>query len=222
MMAERGVALTHITILRWVQRYVPEFEKRWNKYSRPVGGVVMRPNCCSMSVVAVSLPEFQLWSISLVAVIESRNIAAIMDGSGFSPPAASSVAFNTMKAAAAGTKCDTTEMRYHNGHEVLECLCIRRYPTGRDASGIIRNMNALRPNPMKDLRQSKQDHGPHDPLPCPLVQVEVHSTFRPQAQTSLNQRQRRCRRRNRVEQCKKVRKELGHRHDVFLLVGCVS
>src|ERR1700736_2885705 len=38
MMAERGVALTHTTILRWVQHYVPEFEKRWNKYSRPVGG----------------------------------------------------------------------------------------------------------------------------------------------------------------------------------------
>jgi transposase-like protein len=38
MMAERGVALTHTTILGWVQRYVPEFEKRWNKYSRPVGG----------------------------------------------------------------------------------------------------------------------------------------------------------------------------------------
>jgi transposase-like protein len=38
MMAERGVALTHTTILRWVQRYVPEFEKCWNKYSRPVGG----------------------------------------------------------------------------------------------------------------------------------------------------------------------------------------
>jgi transposase-like protein len=38
MMAERGVALTHTTILRWVRRYVPEFEKRWNKYSRPVGG----------------------------------------------------------------------------------------------------------------------------------------------------------------------------------------
>src|SRR5450755_4532424 len=38
MMAERGIAMTHTTILRWVQRYVPEFEKRWNKYSRPVGG----------------------------------------------------------------------------------------------------------------------------------------------------------------------------------------
>jgi transposase-like protein len=37
MMAERGIALTHTTILRWVQRYVPEFEKRWNRYARPVG-----------------------------------------------------------------------------------------------------------------------------------------------------------------------------------------
>jgi transposase-like protein len=37
MMAERGVVLAHTTILRWVQRYVPEFEKRWNQYARPVG-----------------------------------------------------------------------------------------------------------------------------------------------------------------------------------------
>jgi transposase-like protein len=37
MMSERGVTLTHTTILRWVQRFVPEFEKRWNQYSRPVG-----------------------------------------------------------------------------------------------------------------------------------------------------------------------------------------
>jgi transposase-like protein len=28
MMAERGIGLAHTTILRWVQRYVPEFEKR--------------------------------------------------------------------------------------------------------------------------------------------------------------------------------------------------
>jgi putative transposase len=37
MMAERGVDLAHTTILRWVQRYVPEFEKKWNRLSRPVG-----------------------------------------------------------------------------------------------------------------------------------------------------------------------------------------
>ena len=37
MMAERGIALTHTTILRWVQRFVPEFEKRWSQYTRPVG-----------------------------------------------------------------------------------------------------------------------------------------------------------------------------------------
>jgi transposase-like protein len=27
IMSERGIAVAHTTILRWVQRYVPEFEK---------------------------------------------------------------------------------------------------------------------------------------------------------------------------------------------------
>ena len=38
MMADRGIPVTHTTILRWVQRYLPEFEKRWRRYARPVGG----------------------------------------------------------------------------------------------------------------------------------------------------------------------------------------
>ena len=37
MMAERGILLAHTTILRWVQRYVPDFEKRWLAYALPVG-----------------------------------------------------------------------------------------------------------------------------------------------------------------------------------------
>jgi transposase-like protein len=37
MMAERGLAVAHTTILRWVQRFVPECEKRWNCYARPTG-----------------------------------------------------------------------------------------------------------------------------------------------------------------------------------------
>jgi transposase-like protein len=36
MLAERGIAVSHTTILRWVVRYVPEFEKRWGRYSRRV------------------------------------------------------------------------------------------------------------------------------------------------------------------------------------------
>ena len=38
MMTERGIVLAHTRILRWVQRYVPEFEKRWNRYARRVNG----------------------------------------------------------------------------------------------------------------------------------------------------------------------------------------
>ena len=38
MMSERGIRLAHTTILRWVQHYTPDFEKRWKRYARPVGG----------------------------------------------------------------------------------------------------------------------------------------------------------------------------------------
>jgi transposase-like protein len=38
MMGERGISLVHTTILRWVQHYSPVFEKRWQRYARPVGG----------------------------------------------------------------------------------------------------------------------------------------------------------------------------------------
>jgi transposase-like protein len=38
MMGEHGVPMAHTTILRWVQHYTPEFEKRWKRYARPVGG----------------------------------------------------------------------------------------------------------------------------------------------------------------------------------------
>jgi len=37
MMAERCLSLAHTTILRWVQRFVPEFDKRWNRYAKPTG-----------------------------------------------------------------------------------------------------------------------------------------------------------------------------------------
>ena len=36
-MADRGIAVAHTTIMRWVIRYVPELEKRWNRFARPVG-----------------------------------------------------------------------------------------------------------------------------------------------------------------------------------------
>jgi len=37
MMAERGLHLTHTTIMRWVHRYAPEFVKRWNRFGKSVG-----------------------------------------------------------------------------------------------------------------------------------------------------------------------------------------
>ena len=37
MMVERGLSVVHTTIMRWMRRYVPEFERRWNRFSRPAG-----------------------------------------------------------------------------------------------------------------------------------------------------------------------------------------
>jgi transposase-like protein len=37
MMTERGIDLAHTTIMRWIQRYVPEFERRWNRFAVKAG-----------------------------------------------------------------------------------------------------------------------------------------------------------------------------------------
>ena len=37
IMAERGLSLAHTTIMRWVNHYAPEFERRWNRFARPAG-----------------------------------------------------------------------------------------------------------------------------------------------------------------------------------------
>jgi transposase-like protein len=37
MMSERGLSMAHTTIMRLVHHYVPEFERRWNQFARPVG-----------------------------------------------------------------------------------------------------------------------------------------------------------------------------------------
>jgi len=43
MMADRGVTLAHTTILRWIRHYLPEFEKRWSRHARPIGGSADEP-----------------------------------------------------------------------------------------------------------------------------------------------------------------------------------
>jgi len=37
MMAERGLSISHTTILRWVQRYASEFDKCWSRFATPAG-----------------------------------------------------------------------------------------------------------------------------------------------------------------------------------------
>jgi transposase-like protein len=37
MMDDRGLPMAHTTIMRWVRHYVPEFERRWQRFASPVG-----------------------------------------------------------------------------------------------------------------------------------------------------------------------------------------
>jgi transposase-like protein len=37
LLAEREISVDHSTILRWVRRYAPEFEKKWHRYAHLIG-----------------------------------------------------------------------------------------------------------------------------------------------------------------------------------------
>ena len=37
LMPEREISVDHSTILRWVRRYAPEFEKEWHRYAHLSG-----------------------------------------------------------------------------------------------------------------------------------------------------------------------------------------
>jgi transposase-like protein len=49
MMAEREVTVSHTTIMRWVRHYVPEYERRWSRFSKPTipPGGWMKPRSLS-------------------------------------------------------------------------------------------------------------------------------------------------------------------------------
>jgi transposase-like protein len=57
--AERGIALANTTILRWVEPRVPEFQKRWNRYARPVSYSGTREHLNIISV-SISLPDIHV------------------------------------------------------------------------------------------------------------------------------------------------------------------
>ena len=37
MMADRGLSVSHTTVMQWTVRYAPEFEQKWRRYERRVG-----------------------------------------------------------------------------------------------------------------------------------------------------------------------------------------
>jgi transposase-like protein len=79
MMGERGLCLAHTTIMRWIQRYVPEFEKRWNRFARLAGRSCVSMKPTSKSEVA--------GPISIVrSTKKGRPSISCFAPSGMSPP----------------------------------------------------------------------------------------------------------------------------------------
>ena len=65
MMAERDLSLAHTTIMRWVNHYAPEFERRWKRFARPAGSswrvdetyVKIRGNGCTYTGRSIARAE---------------------------------------------------------------------------------------------------------------------------------------------------------------------
>ena len=43
ILGERGLSISHTTILRWVVRYADTCKKRWRRFERPVGAGASSP-----------------------------------------------------------------------------------------------------------------------------------------------------------------------------------
>lgn len=79
ILAEQGVQVSHTTILRWVLKYVPEYERRWSRFARPCG------RSWRMDETVIKVRGLQQWLYRAVdrdgrsvhsMLSSSRNIAA--------------------------------------------------------------------------------------------------------------------------------------------------
>jgi transposase-like protein len=76
MLAERGVVVSHTTIYRWVQQYVPEFDRRWSRYAKAVHPS-WRVDETAISVRAAIAISIGLWtSLARPSIPYSVRIAA--------------------------------------------------------------------------------------------------------------------------------------------------
>jgi transposase-like protein len=67
VMAERNIVVSHTTIMRWVLRYVPDYERRWARFARPAG------SSWRMDETAVSVRGGRHYLIVRWNVMESRS-----------------------------------------------------------------------------------------------------------------------------------------------------
>jgi transposase-like protein len=78
MKAERGVIISHTTIMQWVIRYVPEFEKCWNRVARSIGS--------SWRIDETDISIKGKWNYLYRAVIAMYQATGCCDCCDVSPP----------------------------------------------------------------------------------------------------------------------------------------
>lgn len=114
MMAERGVVVTHTTIMRWVVRYVPVYIERWDRWAKPVG----RSWRVDETAISVRGQKHYLYR----AVDKSGKTVASMLSDARTTQAAEAFFRKAVRATGSGWPEKINLDQYHASHKALRML----------------------------------------------------------------------------------------------------
>ena len=114
MMAERGVIVTHTTIMRWVIHFVPEYIQRWERWAKPVG----RSWRVDETYISVRGGRYYLHR----AVDKSGKTVGSMLSDARTIPAAQAFFRRAVRAAGSGWPEKINLDKYYASHRALQLL----------------------------------------------------------------------------------------------------
>jgi transposase-like protein len=114
MMAERGVVVTHTTILRWVIHFVPDYIQRWERRVKPVG----RSWCVDETYISVRGAGYYLHR----AVDKLGNTVESMLSDARTIPAAQALFRRAVRAAGSGWPEKINLDKYYANHRALKLM----------------------------------------------------------------------------------------------------
>jgi Transposase DDE domain len=125
LMAERDVHLTHTTIMRWVFRFVPEYEKRWNRRAMaqaPDGQISLTdPDARSM---ATSARGSGVVGYNVQTAVDAKHHLVVtheVTNQGTDRAQLSSMGQQTQEALGTDKLTALADRGYYAGPEILKC-----------------------------------------------------------------------------------------------------